>query len=414
MTPRLYQHDSLRLDFRAEVVAHAKVGGRDGFLLSETAFYPESGGQLADLGWATWNDGGEVTIVDAQEVGSDVVHLVGEGGDLPSVGIEVAVRIDEARRRHHMSQHTGQHMLSRALLDLAGAETISSRLGRESCTIDTPLEAIDSAVIAQVEQRVNQVILEDRPVRVHWPTPEALAQMPLRRTPKVSDGIRVIEVEGFDVSPCGGTHVLRPGQVGMVHMTGIERYKGGLRVTFLTGLRALEDYQAKEAALAQLTTDFSCGVDGVASGVARLREDLRTARQAVTSLQQRLARLEAERLLATAQPLVAGGCVVHAVLSGDGPEGTVDVAVMRALGEALTAQPDVLVLLAGPIAGGVHLLVQRGAESVVDCATQLRAIAQACGGRGGGRPERAEGRMPEDADMVSILADQVALMVQPS
>ncbi len=396
-TPRLYWSDPLLLDFESEVTGALEQGGRPALLLRETAFYPEAGGQLADHGQAIWA-GGSARLEDAREdEAGRVLHLLDPGSPLPAAGDRIRVRIDEERRRAHMSQHTGQHLLSRALLDRAAAPTISSRLGESFCTIDTPAERISDEALADAEELVARVVLEDRPVRAFLPTPEQLAQLPLRRDPKVAEQIRVVDVEGFDVSPCGGTHCTTTGQVGALRITGVERYKGGLRLTFATGLRALRDAARKDRILRELAGRLTCGPDELPQVVARLQADRRDEARAAAALRERLARYVADELLAQADAREGARWVV-ASLADEPIEG------LRAIAARIIEAPDAVALLAAPSAAGTRLVIQRGAGAGVDAGALLQRIARAGGGRGGGRADRAEGQLPPGADLPALLA----------
>lgn len=396
-TPRLYWDDPLLLAFESTVVDHTAHEGKPALVLRETAFYAEAGGQLADHGEAQWA-GGSARIVDAHEdEGGRVLHVLETDAPLPPPGAPVRIRIDEDRRRAHMSQHTGQHMLSRALLDVAGAATVSSRLGESVCTVDVDAERLTDEQLENAEALVARVVLEDRPVRAFVPTREELAALPLRRDPKVSENVRIIDVDGFDLSPCGGTHVTRTGQVGAVRILGTERYKGGTRVTFATGLRALRDAARKDRVLRELSSGLTCGIDELPHVVARMVADRREEQRATTALRERLARYVADELLASAQPK-AGARWVMASLPGEPVES------LRAIGSRIAESPDAVAILASPAAEGTRVLVQRGAQAGVDAGATLRRIAQAAGGKGGGRPDRAEGQLPAGVDVAAVLA----------
>ncbi|HZI05353.1 MAG TPA: alanyl-tRNA editing protein, partial [Archangium sp.] len=223
-TERLYYSDPFLFRFTGRVLAHGAWNGAPSVVLDRSAFYPEAGGQMADRGVL----GGRV-LRDVQVDDAGVVHHVlelPEGTGLPEVGAELSGELDRVRRRTHMALHTGQHMLSRALVDVANAHTVSSRLGETLCTIDVDLDVLDERRVAEAEALVNSIIDDDIVIRAFFPTPEELAALPLRRAPKVTDNIRVIQMGDFDVSPCGGTHCTRSAQVGMVRVLGVERYKG--------------------------------------------------------------------------------------------------------------------------------------------------------------------------------------------
>jgi alanyl-tRNA synthetase len=392
-TKRLYWDDSLRLEVTLEVAETVAVDGTTALVFPATIAYPEAGGQLPDRGTVTW-DGGTASLRDVRdEDGGKVLHLLDlpPGVAPPAPGTRVQLRIDEATRRDHMSQHTGQHLLSRALLDVAGAETVSSHLGAELCTVDLKIPALADRAVEEAELLVARVVLEDRPVRAFFPTPEELARLPLRREPKVQEEVRIIEVEGFDLSPCGGTHCHRTGQVGPVHVVGVERHKGGVRVHFHAGLRAVRDYRTKDRIVAGLARDFTCGVADVPAAVEKLRNELRERSREAGALRERLAGLRAESLLAGAAPL-NGVRVVATVLPGE------PVEAARALAARVAAEPDAVALVAAAGADAVRLVVQRGeAVEQFDAGAALKRIAAACGGRGGGRPDRAEGQVPAGA-----------------
>ncbi len=390
-TARLHYDDPLLLTFDAAVVAHARFGDRPSVVLDRTAFYPESGGQLGDEGTL---DGRPVLDVQVDDAGV-VHHLV--DGEAPPVGATVHGAIERTRRRLHMALHTGQHMLSRALLDEARAETVSSRLGATACTIDVHLASLDEAAVARAEDLVNRVIEDDVTVRQYFPTPDELATLPLRRAPKVTENIRVVDVGGFDVSPCGGTHCTRSSQVGLVTITGLERYKGKMRVTFLAGRVAQRELGARSKSLVDLARGFSCGPLDVHHGVERLRAELTATRDALGVARAQWATLYARALLDDAKR--AGSQRVACVLD----DATVDT--LRALAVEITAQPGTVAMLASRSAEGLQVMLARGAGSAFDCGAWLKAATASHGGRGGGRADRAEGRLPATVDWAAITAD---------
>ncbi|MET0592921.1 MAG: alanyl-tRNA editing protein, partial [Polyangiaceae bacterium] len=177
-TERLYYDDPLLLEFRARIVAQAQFQGKPSLLLDRTAFYPEAGGQMADRGVL-----GQLEVLDVQADDHGAVHHL-VAGELPSIGDEIAGRIDGARRRVHMALHTGQHMLSRALLDVAKAETVSARLGESACTIDVDVANMSERDVAKAEDLANAVVDDDVVIRSYFPDPAELKSLPLRRPPK--------------------------------------------------------------------------------------------------------------------------------------------------------------------------------------------------------------------------------------
>jgi alanyl-tRNA synthetase len=235
--------------------------------------------------------------------------------------------------------------------------------------------------------------MDDVPVRALFPTPDELATMDLRRAPKVDANVRVIEIEGFDLSPCGGTHCTRSGQIGLVRIAGIERYKGKMRVFFHAGRRALDDARTKEKALAALASEFSCGLLDVGAAVNKLRADLRARVDALGHARGELTTLLAERALAAHPPDPSGTTRITLIRPKD------DLGTLRTLTARLSERPDVVAVCAAPDpeSGDLLVVVQRGSGAAFDCGAWLKDAAARAGGRGGGRPERAEGRLPAGA-----------------
>ncbi|MCP3098887.1 alanyl-tRNA editing protein [Myxococcus sp. K15C18031901] len=392
-TERLYFDDPFLHRFSARVVAHGAWAGAPSVVLDRTAFYPEAGGQMADHGVL-----GGLPVRDVQVDDDGVVHhllALPEGGALPVPGASLEGEVDRARRRVHMALHTGQHMLSRALVDVAGAATVSSRLGA-TCTIDTDQDALDEARVAEAEALVNAVIDDDLPIRAFFPTPEELAALPLRRAPKVTANIRVIQMGDFDVSPCGGTHCTRSAQVGLVRVLGVERYKGKGRVLFSAGPRARRELWDEAGTLRAMGRAFTCGAAEVPTVVDKLRRELTEARESLGAARAKLAEHTAQELAAALD--ASADKHVVAVLEGAGPE------QLRAVAARLTAQPQAVVFLAGRLPEGMAVLIARGAASGFGCGAFLKKAAEAAGGRGGGRPEHAEGRLPPGTDWTALVA----------
>jgi alanyl-tRNA synthetase len=391
-TVRLYHEDSLLLGFRARVTGHGSFGGAPSVLLDRTAFYPEAGGQMADRGMLAGLD-----VRDVQEDDEGRIHHV-LAGPLPEVGTEVEGSIDRARRRVHMALHTSQHMLSRALLDVAGGETVSARLGESACTIDLDLGALDERKAQEAEDLVNGLVDDDVAVRAYFPEPGELGALPLRRAPKVQENVRVVVIGDFDVTPCGGTHCTRTAQVGLVRVEAVERYKGKARVVFTAGARARRALGQKADLIGALAREMTCGPEDVKGAIEKLRRELGEAREALGQVRGKLANAIADELLARAGG-TGGASVVVAHLE-DAP-----LDVLRAVAGRITASGDRAALLCGRAEdGGAMVVCARGGASTFDCGAFLKRAAQAAGGRGGGRPERAEGRLPGGVDWYKVAA----------
>jgi alanyl-tRNA synthetase len=235
---RLYYDDPYTMRFEARVAAVGEHEGRPAVELERTYFYPESGGQEADRGVL-----GAARVVDVQvDDGQRVWHVLGGDGAPVTEGAELVGEVDWPRRFDHMQQHTGQHILSAALERVLTGATLSSHLGEERSTIDVALADVDWRAVERVEDAANQVVWEDRPVERHWTSAAEVHRFALRKPPQVGGRIRIVEIPGWDVSACGGTHTRRTGEVGVIKIVRWEALRGNLRLEFLCGGRALRDY----------------------------------------------------------------------------------------------------------------------------------------------------------------------------
>jgi alanyl-tRNA synthetase len=396
-TERLYYQDSRLTEFDARVTSvTAGAGGRSVVTLDRTAFYPTGGGQPSDTGRL----GGArvVECVEAEEEG--VLHVV--EGDAPAVGSGVRGRVDWPRRLDHIQQHTGQHILSQAFVELFGAQTRSFRMLAEASEVDVDLKDPSDAAVERAVGRANEIIWDDRPVRVHQVTPEEAARLPLRKDSAREGELRVVEIEGFDFSPCGGTHARRTGEVGVVAVRQWERAKGLARVTFVAGGRALADYRRANRAARAAAALFSVGRDEAEAAAARLVEEHRQLQRRVRALEEVAARAEARELWEAAGPQAggpdaAGTRLVARVFEGRDAEG------LRRLALALAAHPGAVALLGSRDEAGGRLVFARAADAPGDMNALMREACQALEGRGGGRPDLAQGGGPRADKLPSII-----------
>ena len=388
---KAYWDDPFATAFETRGASRATFEGKPSIVLRETLFYPEGGGQAGDTGALRVGER-ELAVVDTQvDEAGDIHHVLAEPVE---VSDDVVVRgtIDAARRRDAMAHHTAQHMLSRALLDEARAATASARIGSSACTIDVERATIPDAELHRAEDLVNDVIRSDVGVRALFPTAEELSSMDLRRAPKVSAGVRIVDIDGFDLTPCGGTHCTRTGQIGLVRIAQIERYKGKLRIGFHAAKRALADARTKEEVLAALAKKLTCGVLDVGAAVGKLQNDLKQRTDALATARGELFEMLAKSILGEHPPDASGTTMIRV------PRAEADMGVLRSLaGRLAGARGDVVAICTADDGDGTLVVVQRGQTTTFDCGAWLKALAERSGGRGGGRPERAEGRLPKGA-----------------
>src|SRR5580658_1888766 len=230
MTERLYYHDSFLYDFEAEVRDVAR-DPRPAVVLDRSAFYPTSGGQVFDTGWLTTDDNAKFRVSEVADIeDGHVVHFLEATTDLKS-GMRVRGQIDAARRRDHMQQHSGQHVLSAAFIRLYNLPTVSFHMADDYCSIDLDTPTLTKEQIESAERMANEIILENRPVDIRFVTREEAGKLGLRKLPAADrDELRIIDIHEFDLSACGGTHVRQTGQIGCILLRKAERVRQGWRI----------------------------------------------------------------------------------------------------------------------------------------------------------------------------------------
>jgi alanyl-tRNA synthetase len=391
LTRRLYYDDAYRTEFQARVTGVEKLSdGRTAVVLDETCFYPTSGGQLHDTGELA----GEA-VVEVLDEGHRILHVV-DGATL-AIGSEVSGVVDPLRRAHHRQQHSGQHVLSRVLEDVHGWPTVSSRLGETMNTLefDAPIPPVE--VLADVEDRVNRILWEGRPVRVRYLDEAEAIGAGLRKKVDRPGPVRVIEVDGVDRCGCGGTHVQNTSEIGMVAITGTEKVRGGTRLHFLCGERATRWRREREQWLDATARALTTGQDRVLDTVQRLQRETRERKKRMEAMARELVAQRAGAWCAAAEPGEHGVRIVLRILSED------EVTAMPEAVARITSQPGLIAILVAEGAGRVQVVAARGEGVDVDCAELLSSVLARWGGRGGGRPDHARGG-GEDLDAVALLA----------
>ena len=310
MTERAYYTDSYTSTFSASVVAQFEADGHPCLILDHTFFYPVSGGQPADRGTIA---GIPVTDVFIRPEDSAIIHVVER---LPETS-EVKAVLDWARRFDHMQQHTGQHILSQAFIRIAAAETVGFHLSEETLTIDLGTQELQQSVIDAAESEANRIVWQNRPVIVRWASREEASAMNLRKIPaNGGEKLRLIDILDYDLTACGGTHVSRTGEVGLIKIIKQESRNQKVRIHFVCGGRALEHYHYVNQVVAELTTQLTTGAVELSAAVAKLQDNEKQARRLSKQLQEELDSIEAARLLQES-PAVNGVRIVTYVMQDD-------------------------------------------------------------------------------------------------
>src|SRR5215467_10456496 len=299
MTQRLYYHDSFLYDFDARAIESLEREGKHAVVLDRTAFYPTSGGQVHDTGKLLLEDNREVAVVEvADEEDGRILHFTAEP---LAAGTAVHGAVDAARRRDHMQQHSGQHVLSAAFIRLFNMPTVSFHMGAESCTIDLETASLTPSQVQEAERLANEVVLEDRPVAVRFVPPEEARQLGLRKLPPKQTGdLRLIDIADFDLTACGGTHVRSTGQIGGILLRKTEKVKQGVRVEFVCGQRAVTVARKDYSTLTEAAAIYSTHIHDLPQQVRKAQEESKAAAKAQRALLDELADLSAERMRAAA------------------------------------------------------------------------------------------------------------------
>jgi alanyl-tRNA synthetase len=374
-TIKLYRQDPYRTAFEAQVLACTPAGDRWEVVLDQTCFYPEGGGQPCDLG--TLGDRRVLDVREDEATGA-IIHIT----DGPVSG-RVAGCIDWERRLDHMQQHTGQHLLSGTFERLLDAETVSWHLGSESCTVDITLETLTPEQAEAVELACNEVIRNTLPVLTHEVDEDGVKALPLRKPPAVTGLIRVVEIQGYDWSACGGTHVRSTGELGLLKIKSWERYKKLTRVVFLVGNRALRDYLNLDRLTRDLCRSLSIGVADLPRYVARCQEEASGLRRQVKVLQERILEAEAAELVAGART-VSGVRIVRLVATGRTPD------EVKLLAAKVAAHPGTVAVL-GTRGAMPQIVLHRSLDLRLDMGAIIRQILPLIDGKGGGSPVQAQG-----------------------
>jgi len=390
-TERLFYQDVRRTEFEAQVIGQRE--DKKAVILNQTCFYPESGGQLPDTG--TING---VRVLDVQEEGEAILHVV--NGVLPEG--TVLGRVDWAVRFDHMQQHTGQHLLSGAFDKLAQAQTVGFHMGGDNCTIDLRIPRLTEASASEAEDLANRVVFEDHPVQVHLGSREEAVRLPLRKRPPDLDELRVLEIENFDFSACGGTHCERTGEIGLVKITRWEKIRGDVRVEFLCGWRALHDFRWRVSAINRMAGELSIAGQDLEQAFQRLRHENTDKAKRIKELLKTFLQEEAKALADAAPSKGTYRLVLQAFPTRDPEE-------IKSLAARIIEHPGIVALLAAT-ADKTNLVFARSADLPFDMNALMKEAMSLIGGKGGGRPNFAQGGgpvIPEALDLLQRISQKI-------
>ena len=319
-------------------------------------------------------------MVECIDEGDTILHIV--QGAAPVIGEQLRGRVDWPRRLDHLQQHTGQHILSQAFITLFNDPTHSFRMMDQLCEIDLELTEPSSERIERAVELAHNVIWEDRAIAVRQVTAEEAAKLPLRKESGRDGELRLIEIEGFDLMR--GT-MLTTQVRGILAVRSWERAKGLTRIVFVAGHRALEDYRRANKSALEVAALFSAGRDDTPPLVRRLIDDNKELHRHVRALEEIAARVEAEELLATAPSLETGLRLIAKTFTGR------DVESLKQLAHALISNAHVVALLGSQDKEIARLVFARAGDETADMNALMKDACLLLEGRGGGRPDLAQG-----------------------
>ncbi len=369
-TKRLYLESPYKVEFEAQVVEKVIWEQKPALILDQTFFYPESGGQPCDRGMIN-----EVEVLKVLEDEARIIHLLAEGISSD----KVTGKIDWQTRFDHMQQHSGQHILSQSFHELLGAETLSFHLGEAISSVEMDLRKISEEDVENVERRANEIVFQDREIKCYFIPEEKIKSVPLRRPPKKKGLIRVVEVSDFDFSACGGTHVRRAGEIGLIKILKLERIRNNIRFEFICGKRTLEDYLWKNRILRELSTRFTINEGEILNTVEKLSSDLKSQKRKGRKMQEKIAQYEAQEIIQETKERIIKELFVDKT-----PE------EVRFLVLNIIRKGDFVVLfgLKGEERG--HIILGCSENINIDMREIVPLVSPLIKGKGGGRPSLVE------------------------
>ncbi|MDQ0658449.1 alanyl-tRNA editing protein [Paenibacillus sp. W2I17] len=381
MTQKIYYDSAYTREWHTTITG--KVDKEDGVYvtLAETAFYPHGGGQPCDLGQI-----GGIAVLDVNIEDGEVWHKLERAPEQNEVHCE----LDWDRRFDHMQQHTGQHLLSAITLKMTEAMTLSFHLGTEYDTIDVAAAELGASQLTAIEQEVNRQIYRNARINTSWVTAEEAAQLPLVKQPTVTEDIRIVEIEGVEYNACGGTHVSATGEIGIIKLLKTEKVKGGTRIYFKCGTRALNEFTATQNVLNSIMVKLKTSKDELLERIEKMELEQKQLQTELNAVKTTNDAYYAEELLAARQGLVIAQVFEDKSLKD-----------MQSLATKLTADHEGLVLFAS-ISEAKVVLAQNGQPPEWACGPFFKGNLGAYQGKGGGSEKMAQAGFASSEDALAF------------
>ena len=375
MTIKLFNDNVMLKNCQSTVLACEERDGKFFVELDQTVIFPEGGGQLSDRGKING-----VNVLHASEKEGRLWHEC----DAPlEVGAKVEVTLDWAVRLDRMQQHCGEHILSFVCWKLFDSNNIGFHMNEDTVTVDLD-KALSEEELLQVEQESNAIIWENRPITVLNLESDEAAKLPMRKFNANLQGIlRIVAVENADVCTCCGTHPPVTGMVGCLKIIRAERRKQGQRLEILCGARAMADYAKQNRILRDLATDLSSKVDEVPERYAKMKEEMAILNEAIKEKTAKLLDIEIQEVLAKAETRADGAKLLPLVLD--------DAKTGKNLLPRVGALENTVSVILAVQPERISYFVALGKDTAGDCRAYIKLFNDTFGGRGGGKPDGAQG-----------------------
>ncbi|WP_431028709.1 alanyl-tRNA editing protein [Lysinibacillus sp. LZ02] len=372
MKDLLYYQDAMIKQFSADVVKTGADEQGAYVVLSNTAFYPTGGGQPHDTGWIN-----NVEVLNVEKVDEEIRHYIQEEATLSG---RVEGKLNWVRRFDHMQQHTGQHILTAAFVELFDYQTVSFHLGTDLVTIDLNTVAVTAEELAAAEKRANDIILENRPIETTWVTKEELVQYNLRKDVSVDEDIRLVIIPDYDYNGCGGTHPTSTGQVQMVKIMEIEKMKANIRVHFVCGNRVYEQLAMRKTVLTDVARQLSVPEKEAGAALTKLMKAAKQTEKALAETRDALLAFEAKEFVHTGESIIAKTFENRSIQE-----------LQKLARYVTTEKPDVIALLVANNEDKLQFVAARGANIDVSMKSISTAALPSINGKGGGNDALVQG-----------------------
>ncbi|ANU14127.1 Alanyl-tRNA synthetase family protein [Planococcus halocryophilus Or1] len=370
MTTKLYYEDSTVFSTEVHVIDSGEDETGYYVVLDQSCFYPEGGGQPADTG-----EIGLATVWDVQLINGEIRHYT----DIELPKERFSAQLDEQRRRDHMQQHAGQHLLSALFEDTLGLKTQSFHLGKERVTIDLDLDIATKEQLQEIEKKANELIGQALPISTRWVTSEKAQTLKLRKPPVVDGAIRLVEIEGIDLNACGGTHPKNTAEIGLLKLISTEKSKGGMRVYFLCGNRALDYFNFLLNTADQLVVQLNAPVAELSQAAETLLVDKASMSKTIKSLQEQLLNLEAKTIVPENQ-------LIQEVFENR------SIKELQQLARLVISQhPSAIALFISSTEDDMRFVCAKGQDAQGDMREVLKQLLTLTDGKGGGNVQFAQG-----------------------